>query len=147
MYDMKSGLLFVDASLSSRTLCPKRTTSPFPSRIRLGTRLVAIRIKIEGKRRISFMNVNILIVLDIASICDGSSPASRHPKFSLKPSSPMMSTVKQLNQVVKSTTPLHFCACASRILMNFSTWLCNASSCSWSDFPENARDWSLRSLR
>jgi hypothetical protein len=126
---MKSALPSVDASRRSRIVSPKALTALPASRVRLGMKLVTVRTKIDGRRKISFMNVKTLIVLNIDCRDGCSSPASRDPRFSLKAISPMMSTVRQLINVVKSTEPLFFCACSRRRVVNFEVWCSKISCC------------------
>ena len=144
---MKSAFPSVDASRRSRMVFPKALTFLPASRVRLGMKLVAVRTKIEGRRKISFMNVKTLMVRNIDCKDGCSSPASRDPRFSLKAMSPMMSTVRQLIQLVKSTKPLFFCACSRRRVVNFEVWCCRMSCCRRRALSENPSEYSRRSLR
>lgn len=144
---MKSGFASFHASRRSRIVFPKALTFSPAFRVRLGIRLVKIRTKIDGRRRISFMQAKILIVRNIDCKDGCSSPASRDPRFSLKAMSPMMSTVRQSIHLVKSTKPSFFCACSRRRLVNFEVWWCKMSCCRTRALSENPKEYSRRSLR
>jgi hypothetical protein len=144
---MKSVFPSVEASRRSRIVSPNAVTLLPASWVRLGMQLVMIRTKIDGRRKISFMKAKTLIVLNIVCKAGCSSPASRDPRFSLKAMSPMMSTVRQLIHVVKSTKPLFFCACSRRRVVNFEVWWCKTSCCRRRALSENPREYSRRSLR
>ena len=80
--------------------------------------VVIVTRRSHGSRKISFTKVNCLIV--VKSFCNLGCkfPASRLPKSSPNAMSPMMSIVRQLNNIVMSTTPWLTCTVFRKYVLN-----------------------------